>query len=773
MSIFGRSARASSPLGDEHEHARALAATGLVEALSPADAASLASHLDACRECRQASMDYALQGERIHGLPDIDLPRDAWPAFAARLDAEEARVAEQRARRAGSRRVASQAHPLGARPSRGPGVLVPAGTVPGHRPSPIVASVGVGSALALVATIALVASGLPQMITGPQATPFAVDPSSVAWVTREADGRFLLQSAPVDSACPSGRTTCADFGSRPSTIVALDMEPASVFLSRGGTDAIVVDAGAAGVGSTGGSVYAIELPTPYPTGAATADATSLPGGPAAGAALATAVATGVVAATASPSATPRPSTATGRATMRPAPSPGLSTITLGPIASTVTADVPGASLPAAVPLPTAAATRAIAEDVILVGGRAAYSPDGRWFAFSARPADASAGPDVYVWRVGDERSRAVTSDHAAVLAGWVGDRLLVSAPDADLADPGAPAASAAPSAPPKAKASAKPAPSNGKAAASATPKPSKRPAATPSTDANASDGSAGKSHATDASAGTGSAAPEAGSASTPVSYLLDPVSGEVTMIDLPGLWLPSVDPTGSRVVAWLGTVRRDAATRSWRPAVGSLVVGSWSSVLGGAAPTASPSEEPTPMPVRTTAPRRTPTPATDAATASPRNAATQRPGHGATVAPTVAPDASDQPDATPAPEASDDLTTLKVGGLWGLLPATWQVRWDPTGTHLAVWVASGTDPEVGRLSLIAVDPTGKAAPTTLLSATPALPGFAIGKTRIAWATPQDGTSAGGRVRVLVWSGPSMGEAGTAPIRGLETLVEAD
>jgi hypothetical protein len=101
------------------------------------------------------------------------------------------------------------------------------------------------------------------------------------------------------------------------------------------------------------------------------------------------------------------------------------------------------------------------------------------------------------------------------------------------------------------------------------------------------------------------------------------------------------------------------------------------------------------------------------------------------------------------------------------------VRWDPAGTHLAIWIADAETPEVGKLSLLAVDPAGGKAPTLLLSSAPAMPGFAMGKSRIAWATPADGTPAGGRVRVLVWSGAGVGEAGTAPIRGLETLVEAD
>ena len=63
---------------------------------------------------------------------------------------------------------------------------------------------------------------------------------------------------------------------------------------------------------------------------------------------------------------------------------------------------------------------------MIVGSAAGYSPDGTRFAFSARPADDSSGPDVYVWRVGDRRAKAVTGDHDAQLAGWIGGRLLVS-----------------------------------------------------------------------------------------------------------------------------------------------------------------------------------------------------------------------------------------------------------------------------------------------------------------------------------------------------------
>jgi hypothetical protein len=66
--------------------------------------------------------------------------------------------------------------------------------------------------------------------------------------------------------------------------------------------------------------------------------------------------------------------------------------------------------------------------VKIVGESAAYSPDGTWFAFTARPSDDSAGPDIYAWRVGDRQARKLTDDHASVFASWSGDRLVGSRP---------------------------------------------------------------------------------------------------------------------------------------------------------------------------------------------------------------------------------------------------------------------------------------------------------------------------------------------------------
>ena len=61
--------------------------------------------------------------------------------------------------------------------------------------------------------------------------------------------------------------------------------------------------------------------------------------------------------------------------------------------------------PTATPAPTLAANLAIVSGVKVVGQSASYSPDGDWFAFTARPSDGSTGPDIYVWRVGDELAR--------------------------------------------------------------------------------------------------------------------------------------------------------------------------------------------------------------------------------------------------------------------------------------------------------------------------------------------------------------------------------
>jgi hypothetical protein len=75
-------------------------------------------------------------------------------------------------------------------------------------------------------------------------------------------------------------------------------------------------------------------------------------------------------------------------------------------------------------------TLAIVSNVKVVGESAAFSPDGAWFAFTARPSDGSVGPDIYVWHVGDDLARPMTSDHVSVFASWIGGLVVGSRPAA-------------------------------------------------------------------------------------------------------------------------------------------------------------------------------------------------------------------------------------------------------------------------------------------------------------------------------------------------------
>jgi hypothetical protein len=81
---------------------------------------------------------------------------------------------------------------------------------------------------------------------------------------------------------------------------------------------------------------------------------------------------------------------------------------------------------AVTPAPGAGDAIQIAKDVVVVGGVAAYNADGSRFAFTARPADGSTGPDVYVWNASEPLAGAITTDHRSIFAGWDGKDLLVS-----------------------------------------------------------------------------------------------------------------------------------------------------------------------------------------------------------------------------------------------------------------------------------------------------------------------------------------------------------
>lgn len=72
--------------------------------------------------------------------------------------------------------------------------------------------------------------------------------------------------------------------------------------------------------------------------------------------------------------------------------------------------------------------QSVLEDVQVVGARPAWSADGERLAFSAMPADASRGPDVYTWRLGDSQAQRLTEDGGSYFASWAGARVVVSRP---------------------------------------------------------------------------------------------------------------------------------------------------------------------------------------------------------------------------------------------------------------------------------------------------------------------------------------------------------
>jgi hypothetical protein len=389
-----------------------------------------------------------------------------------------------------------------------------------------------------------------------------------------------------------------------------------------------------------------------------------------------------------------------------------STTPTPPVTPTPTGSIGPFVTPLPSPDPSPDGSLAIASDVRLVGDSAAYSADGEWFAFSAEPADGSLGPDVYVWHLGDATAHPLTTDHRSVLAAWFGDQLLVSrvVPDAE------PTASGSPSPAASARSTGSPLP-------------------TPAT-------------ATGLHAET---------------LLIDPRTGVETVLDQVPYWLPTVDPTGTLAVYWEGTLVADESGTEWRPDGGRLVLGLWPVEI--AAPVADPEaapgpSAPPPSARASSSPRAT---ASVAPTGSPMPRATPgqgkfaRPSFGAGLGP-GSPGASPSaapglPGVTPEPTGQ----TLAEGPI-----LDWDARWDPSGRHLALWIADPADPSIGRLSLFVIDPvSGRFDPDRrLLRNQPALPGFSLADGRLAWVTPpgQDGQAS--RVQVLAWTGDEVGSIET-------------
>ena len=379
-----------------HDRARALAAQRLDDPLESADAQWLDDHLAGCDACRSIAAAYDGDRLALRGLRDLppEPPRDLWARTSAAIERESAARGGAPRRSAGGR---SRGMPvLGALSGLAVvGVVIGATVLSGgflSRP-PTTANVPPPSK----PPVAVASTG-----ASPGPTPIAVGAGSVGWIGTASDGALAYSVTQVDEVCPPERQPdCAPVSDRDSKRVDITIKPKSISQSPVQNQAVVVGTDAAGADTV--MVIALPTPKPSPTPTPTDEPSTAP--------------TDTPAPTA-PTATP----------MTPSGSPDSSpAATLTPsVAPTPTIEPPAS--PSVTPEPTVAATLAIVSGVKVVGESAAYSPDGEWFAFTARPSDDSAGPDIYVWHVGDEQAQTLTVDHASVFASWAGDRLIGSRP---------------------------------------------------------------------------------------------------------------------------------------------------------------------------------------------------------------------------------------------------------------------------------------------------------------------------------------------------------
>ncbi len=650
----------------EHERAIELLAERLDGPLAAADAALLDAHLVGCSSCRAAAEAFGSDRLLFRDLPIPEPPRDMWARTSAALDRERSRNAR--------RFVGGQGLPR-----RDPGRASYRRDV--RRWGPLA---GLSTAAALILVVALGASGLlggfggigaaggsggppsapATFAVGP--TPLTVPPNDVAWVSSLGGGLYQFNLATIGQVCPTGSAPdCAPLDGSTRQVTVLPIVPTAVVLSPSQAQAVVV-----ADQPTGGGVYVVPFPTSAPVASPMPEPTVTP----------------------VPTASPTPAAPTSTPT--PAPTPTLPATPEPPTGTPAVTPTPVPTSAPGTPVPIIGSPIAIATNVTIVGNEAAYSPDGHWFAFSARPSDGSTGPDIWVWETGTPAARPLTSDHASIFSAWVAGRIL-----------GSRAVSAQAAAAPF-------------AAATASPTPTSDPSAEPG-----------------ASPGPPLVVPQA--------FLIDPMNGTERVLDRLAGWRPAVDPTGRWVVYWAGSLKLDPVDRTWVPDVGLLEVAQWAvlsgsgdGLPGGSGDSASPGVEPT---------------------------------AGSSADVTAAPSA----DSTPSPGADPAVGPLLVVEPDRPTIRDWELRWDPSGTHLALWIADPLVPGLGVLSVLALDPvTGRPGLDSprLLSEMPAQRGFSIGDGRIVWVTPPGQDANGARIQVLAWQGKDAGQVTTRPSDPNENLI---
>ena len=416
MSRFSRVGRRPDHWSSPHERARMRIAERMSGDIGVDETAWLEAHLESCALCTAVAAQYTADRDALRALRGAapEPPRDLWARTAAAIEQE-----------AGGRPVTAAA--ASRRTSR-----IPLGALSGI------------AVIALVVGVSTLSGGIgnwntPDSATdkpsdrvsttggeegsepvGPRATPFTVGAGAVSWVDKDADGRMGFNRADIDEVCPSEMSGCPVLEQPTQERLALDTQPRTIIGSPTDGQAVVISDDLSG----GTRLLLLDLPEGTPTPEATPSAAASP----------TPTATETARDTASPSlASETPAPSADVPSSSPTESPGTDTSAGTPSPTPVLVS----ASPSLSPSPSVAASLAIASDIELVGESAAFSADGSWFAFTARPADGSRGPDVYIWRVGDATARALTTDGSTVFASWDGGLVVASRPDSATSAEGA------------------------------------------------------------------------------------------------------------------------------------------------------------------------------------------------------------------------------------------------------------------------------------------------------------------------------------------------
>jgi hypothetical protein len=350
-----------------------LAAASIDMHLNAAESEWLKGHLATCPDCAGIADDYRSIHDELHSLAMPEVPRDLWARTSAALDVAEA-AGHAKSRTMGNGAQPARRQMVWTAAAVGLVVVVAAVSLLSQSPISHPPAASTGSSM-----VALATSSPSELFADAQA-PLVVVNGTSYWMSSDS-GLYEIKGGTARCTASDGSCTVST-GSVQTLGSITSSTPVSAVIAPDATRAAVWTADKVVILplSAAAPTVAIDQLTPQPSIAATPTAT----------------------ASASEAAAPAaPAAETPTVTVKASPSS------------------PAASPTPAIPL-------AILAGYEIVGRDPEFSADGTEVAFSARPVDHSTGPDLFVWRVGQELATVVTHRHADMFAGWYGRQVIVS-----------------------------------------------------------------------------------------------------------------------------------------------------------------------------------------------------------------------------------------------------------------------------------------------------------------------------------------------------------